>query len=74
MDQQTTILTLRADAVPPALAKWLAELGDTALLVSIERLPDGRLVLQSIPDVDPRLVAQIRKIMAQHADVLRRLT
>jgi hypothetical protein len=74
MDQQFPILTLAAEAVPAPLAEWLAALGNSALLVSLERLPDGRLVVQALPDVDPRLVAQVRKVMAQHADVLRRLT
>ena len=74
MDQQTTLLTLPADAVPPVLADWLGAQSTDAVLVSIERLPDGRLVLQALPHVDPRLVAQVRRVMAQHADVLRRLT
>jgi hypothetical protein len=74
MQQLPEILTLPAEAVPSALKDWLAACGDGALLVSIEQLADGRLVLQALPDVDPRLVAHIRKIMAQHVDVLRRLT
>ena len=67
-------LTLPPDAVPPMLDNWLEAAGTPALLVSIERLADGRLVLQGLPDVEPTLVAQIRKVLAQHADVLRRLT
>lgn len=74
MDQQTTLLTLAANDVPPVLNDWLGAQSTDAVLVSIERLPDGRLVLQALPDVDPRLVAQVRRVMAQHADVLRRLT
>ncbi len=74
MDQQTTLLTLPADAVPPVLVDWLQAQGSTAMLISLEQLPDGRLVLQALPDIDPRLVAQVRRIMGQHADVLRRLT
>ena len=74
MEQHTTLLTLSADEVPTPLGKWLAAFESSALLVSLERLPDGRVVLQALPDVDPRLVAQVRRIMAQHADVLRRLT
>jgi hypothetical protein len=74
MDQQTTLLILSADAVPAPLADWLQAQSTDAVLVSIERLPDGRLVLQALPDVDPRLVAQVRRVMGQHADVLRRLT
>ena len=65
-------LTLDAEAVPPELAAWLDQ--QSALLASLERLPDGRVVLQALPDIDPAFVARIRKILAQHADVLRRLT
>ncbi len=69
-----TILTLSAEKVPPELTEWLEACGNGVLLVSLDRLADGRLVLQALPDVDPRLVARVRKILAQHADVLRRLT
>jgi hypothetical protein len=65
------VLTLPPGALPSDLD---ALLGDGALLVSLERLPDGRVVVQPLPDVDPALVARVRKILAQHADVLRRLT
>lgn len=68
------ILSLPADAVPPALDQWLSTHESPALLVSLERLPDGTVVLQSLPDVDPALVSQIRRVLAQHADTLRRLT
>lgn len=75
MEQQSlNVLTLQAADVPPALADLLAASGDGALVASVERLPDGRVVVQALPDVDPTLVARIRKILAQHADVLRRLT
>lgn len=75
MEQQSTyLLTLAADEVPPALAAWFEDHTLPALLASLERLPDGRVVLHALPDVDPTLVARIRKIMAEHADVLRRLT
>ena len=74
MEHQSSILTLPSDDVPAALADLLAAHQSEALLVSIERLADGRLVLQALPEVDPRLVAQVRKVMAQYADVLRRLT
>lgn len=70
----TEILTLPADAIPPALDEWLSTHEAGALLVSLERLPDGRLALQALPGIEPTLVAQIRKVLAQHADVLRRLT
>ena len=75
MEQQSaSLLTLPAESVPPELTVWFETHTTPALLASLERLPDGRVVLQALPDVDPALVARIRKIMAQHADVLRRLT
>ncbi|PLS79272.1 MAG: hypothetical protein CYG59_13920 [Chloroflexi bacterium] len=67
------VLVLPANDVPPTLSAWLHERGANALLVSVEQMDDGRLVLQSLPDVDPTLVARIRKMLAEHADVLRRL-
>lgn len=72
--EPSEMLTLAAEAVPPELAAWIDALEQPALLVSIERLSDGRLVLQTVPGVDPAFVARLRKILAQHADVLRRLT
>lgn len=75
MEQQSTyLLTLPAESVPAELMAWFETHTTPALLASLERLPDGRVVLQALPGVDPSLVARIRKIMAQHADVLRRLT
>jgi hypothetical protein len=70
----STLMTLPAGAVPEELRSWLAEIGSQALLVSLELLPDGRLVIQGLPDVDPSLVARVRRTMAQHEDVLRRLS
>lgn len=69
-----SLLVLSAAAVPPELAAWLDDFDVPAVLTSVERLGDGQVVLQAIPAVDPALVARIRKILAQHADVLRRLT
>jgi hypothetical protein len=65
---------LPAEAVPDMLRFWLMEMGGGALLASLELLPDGRLVIQGLPDVDPSLVARVRRTMAQHEDVLRRLS
>lgn len=67
-------LLLPVENVPPALAAWLDQHGTAALVVSIERRPDGQLALQATPDLDPATVARIRKTLAQYADVLRRLT
>lgn len=59
--------------VPTSLREWLQSAGDIAVLASLEVLPDGSLVLRALPEVDPRLVARVRRTMAQHEDVLRRL-
>ena len=68
------LITLPADAVPEALRSWLAQADQGALLVSLELLPDGRVMAEGLPDVDPTLVARVRRTMAQYEDVLRRLT
>ena len=73
-EEVETLLSLPAESLPHELRDWLLQLPDHAVLASLELLPDGRLVIQALPDVDPRLVARIRRLMAQHEDVLRRLT
>lgn len=74
MEQHSAyLLTLPAEELPPALLAWFELAESSALLASLERLPDGRVVLQALPGVDPTLVAHIRKVMAEYADVLRRL-
>jgi hypothetical protein len=70
----TDVLVLEPGDVPAPLTEWLATHDDKPVLLSLERLESGQVVLQSLPDVDPTLVARIRKVLAQHADVLRRLT
>ena len=73
-EEPETLLVLAREDVPAALRDWLRSLGDDAVLASMEVMADGRLVLQSLPGVDPRLVARLLRTMAQHEDVLRRLT
>lgn len=63
-----------APGAAPELEALLDAAGAPALLFSVERLDDGRLVLQGLPGIDPAIVARIRRMLAQHADVLRRLT
>jgi hypothetical protein len=70
MDEE---FVLAADDVPATFREWLAAAGSSAVLVSVEMLEDGRVVMQALPEVDPRLVARVRRTMAQHEDVLRRL-
>lgn len=72
--QSAHLVTLPADSLPPELLAWFEESRSAALLASLERLPDGRIVVQALPGIDPTLVARVRKMMAEHADVLRRLT
>lgn len=67
------VLVIPADSLPSDLRVWLSQGESPALLISVEQMADGALVLQALPDVDPTLVARIRKILAEHADVLRRL-
>jgi hypothetical protein len=74
MDETNNLRILPPDAVPDQLRSWLEDVANKAVLVSLELLPDGRLVAQAMPEVDPRLVARVRRILAQHEDVLRRLT
>ena len=69
-----TLLSLPAESVPDELRAWLVSFSDGAMLGSLELLEDGSLVIQVLPDVDPRLVARVRRTIAQHDDVLRRLT
>lgn len=69
-----TVLTLAPEELPESLRIWLDRLGSRATLASMEVLDDGTLVVQALPEIDPRFVARIRRLMGQHADVLRRLT
>ncbi len=68
------VISLPPEVVPETLRDWLRLLDDHAVLSSLELLPDGRLVIQALPEIDPRIVARIRRTMAQYEDVLRRLT
>ncbi len=74
LNSNDMLITLPADAVPEALRSWLAQADQGALLVSLVLLPDGRVMAEGLPDVDPTLVARVRRTMAQYEDVLRRLT
>ena len=53
---------------------WLFWFGFFYHFQSIELLPDGRLVIQALPGIDPQLVSRVRQMIAQHEDVLRRLS
>ena len=73
-DAVDTLLMLNSEDIPEALRTWLTAVASHAVFASLELLPDGRLVIQALPGVDPLLVARVRRLMAQHDDVLRRLT
>ncbi len=73
-EMSTTLITLAPDAVPEALRAWLQEAGNRALLASLELMDDGSLAILGLPEVDPSLVARVSRTMAQHEDVLRRLS
>lgn len=74
LHESAPLVILPPDALPAVLHEWLERFEQPALLVAIERLPDGRIALQTLPEVDPALVARLRKLMGQYADVLRRLS
>lgn len=74
MQDVDTLLVLSPESVPDELRHVLNQLEQPTTLASLELLPDGRLAIQMLPEVDPRFVARIRRLLAQHADVLRRLT
>jgi hypothetical protein len=69
-----TLLTLPIDAVPPLLRDFLAQLQTPAVIGALELLADGQVVVQVLPEVDPTLVARVRRILSQYDDVLRRLS
>ena len=69
-----TALVLPVEAVPDELRSWLMGFRERAMVASLELLEDGHLVIQVLPDVDPQLVARVRRTMAQYDDVLKRLT
>lgn len=73
-DETSSIVVVEVEAVPAAVREWLQQLGQEAILASLEVLADGRLALQTIPGVDPRLVARVRRTIGQYEDVLRRLS
>ncbi len=73
-EDQPTLLTLPFDAVPPSLREFLAQLKTPAVTASLELLADGQVVVQVLAEVDPSLVARVRRTLAQYDDVLRRLS
>jgi hypothetical protein len=66
-------LLLGEDEVPARLREWL-ETAPVALALTIERLPDGRVLLRPNPEVDPTMLAQLRVTMAKYHEALMNLS
>jgi hypothetical protein len=67
-------LLLSEDELSPALREWLAQAPTAAFVVALERLPDGRVLLRSLPEVDPLLLAHVRVTMAKYHEALMNLS
>jgi hypothetical protein len=67
-------LLLSPDELPPRLRAWLDNASSAACVVSLEQLPDGRLLLRPAPDLDPQLVAHVRVTMAKYHEALMNLS
>lgn len=65
-------LELPMAELPEAVRAWL-EL-QPAVVVSVERLADGRVLLRPLPDVSPELVARARVTLAKYREALMNLT
>jgi hypothetical protein len=65
-------LELSAAELPAAMRAWLDE--QPAILFSIERLSDDRVLVRPLPDVDPRLLARARVTLAKYREALMNLT
>ena len=65
-------LELSTAELPEAMRAWL-EL-QPAVVVSIERIGDGRVLVRPLPDIAPELLARVRVTMAQYREALMNLT
>lgn len=65
-------LDIATAELPEAVCAWL-EL-QPAVVVSIERLGDGRVLLRPLPGVAPELLARAQVTLAQYRDALMNLT
>ena len=65
-------LELSAAELPEAMRAWLES--QPAVVVSIERLGDSRVVVRPLPDVAPELIARARVTMAKYREALMNLT
>jgi hypothetical protein len=65
-------LEMSAAELPDAVRAWL-EL-QPAVVISIERIGQDRVVVLPLPDVAPELLARARVTMAQYREALMNLT
>ncbi len=65
-------LELSAAELPEAVRAWLE--AQPAVVVSIERSGDGRVLIRSLPGVTPELLARAQVTMAQYREALMNLT
>jgi hypothetical protein len=65
-------LELSTAELPEAMRAWLE--AQPAVVVSIERIGDARVLVRPLPDVAPELLARARVTMAQYREALMNLT
>ena len=58
--------------LPEAIRTWLAL--QPAVIFTVERLDDQRVLLRPLPDVAPELLARAQVTLAQYRDALMNLT
>ena len=63
---------MSAAELPDAVRAWL-EL-QPAVVISIERIGEDRVIVLPLPDVAPELLARARVTMAQYREALMNLT
>jgi hypothetical protein len=65
-------LELSTAELPEAMQAWLE--AQPAVVISIERIGDARVLVRPLPDVTPELLARARVTMAQYREALMNLT
>ena len=65
-------LELLAAELPAAMRAWFDS--QPAVVVSIERGVEGRVIIRPLPDIAPDLLARIRVTLAQYREALMNLT
>ena len=65
-------LELSAAELPAAMRAWFDS--QPAVVVSIERGKEGRVIVRPLPDITPEFLARIHVTMAQYREALMNLT